>query len=351
MSLQTQLFGFFEDIFNNCNTSTNKKINNNFNQRSDINVLCDGNLIWCLEIKKKQYLNYLYNKDFFKILINLKEQCCKLINIYGSYFNLSLLNSFKCYGCFCSYNKVTIFSLKISCSSGGENAKNELYRGYELSIVEEFEINNDKDFKKFVIYVLLCTSTSIYFKQKFINHFNSNDICDSTSDSIIKNTPKKEKFETVLNKTLKLNDTVYKFSLRNIYINYQKKEIIKIIDENEKKILEKILNEKNKNIISGTIILDNYFKMKKLDPLINLKQFIKIKKYIFGIINGIKFLHSKSIIHNDLKLSNILYDEDDDEMKIIDFGISIIIENMKILNKFFKINFRKFYTGGTGYYR
>ena len=39
------------------------------------------------------------------------------------------------------------------------------------------------------------------------------------------------------------------------------------------------------------------------------------------IISGIDFLHSNSIIHRDIKLENILYNEEKGTIKIIDFGL------------------------------
>ena len=43
------------------------------------------------------------------------------------------------------------------------------------------------------------------------------------------------------------------------------------------------------------------------------------------IISGIDFLHSNSIIHRDIKLENILYNEEKGTIKIIDFGLSKVL--------------------------
>eukprot|EP01083_Nonionella_stella_P269426 911572_1 len=45
---------------------------------------------------------------------------------------------------------------------------------------------------------------------------------------------------------------------------------------------------------------------------------------------GIKYMHSKNIVHRDLKLENIIFDKENDTLKIIDFGDCEIIENNKI---------------------
>ena len=43
------------------------------------------------------------------------------------------------------------------------------------------------------------------------------------------------------------------------------------------------------------------------------------------IISGIDFLHSNSIIHRDIKLENILYNEEKGTINIIDFGLSKVL--------------------------
>ena len=46
------------------------------------------------------------------------------------------------------------------------------------------------------------------------------------------------------------------------------------------------------------------------------------KKIAYQILSGVRHLHQKDIIHCDLKLENILYDEAKDIIKIADFGLS-----------------------------
>lgn len=62
-----------------------------------------------------------------------------------------------------------------------------------------------------------------------------------------------------------------------------------------------------------------YRKVIKLHELEN--DMPRLRKFLFGIVEGLKFMHSKSCIHRDLKPENIFLTEND-EIKIGDFGLS-----------------------------
>ncbi len=57
-----------------------------------------------------------------------------------------------------------------------------------------------------------------------------------------------------------------------------------------------------------------------------------VGKVIYQILSGINYLHSKDILHRDLKMENILI-TDDLDLKIIDFGTGNILETGKKLGK------------------
>lgn len=57
------------------------------------------------------------------------------------------------------------------------------------------------------------------------------------------------------------------------------------------------------------------------------------KKLFRQVVNGIEYCHSKSIAHRDIKLENLLMDENNN-VKIIDFGFSTCIPNTKKIKIF-----------------
>jgi len=89
---------------------------------------------------------------------------------------------------------------------------------------------------------------------------------------------------------------------------------------------------KHSNIISlyGAFEYDgNIVMIMELGPLKTLDDIIKteyilsekiIRKYLFEILQAIKYIHSKSIIHRDIKPGNILVGN---EIKLCDFGMAI----------------------------
>ena len=70
--------------------------------------------------------------------------------------------------------------------------------------------------------------------------------------------------------------------------------------------------------------LKKFFIANKNEPKVMNEKFFK--NIAHQIISGVNHLHSQQIIHRDLKLENILYDEKNNIAKIGDFGLSRIFD-------------------------
>lgn len=62
------------------------------------------------------------------------------------------------------------------------------------------------------------------------------------------------------------------------------------------------------------------------------------KKYFKQIIEGIFNCHTNDIIHRDIKIENIVYDQATDSLKLIDFGLSVPFQSRRLLRDLDLVN-------------
>jgi serine/threonine protein kinase len=116
---------------------------------------------------------------------------------------------------------------------------------------------------------------------------------------------------------------------------------INFVELRELTILKKLSRSHHLNIVNlldyqlgdtETLILMDYvqtdlmkfFALNKNNPKIMNEKFFK--NIAHQIISGVNHLHSQQIIHRDIKLENILYDEKNNTAKIGDFGLSRVFD-------------------------
>lgn len=131
--------------------------------------------------------------------------------------------------------------------------------------------------------------------------------------------------------------------------NFKIKAAMKLILSNQKglSVLELFImtNIYSINLTHAIKIdIDSYGNTKIIQPLANCdladivrKNNIKIdennlKFWLWQIVKGLYELHSRNIIHGDLKARNILYFQNENNLRLTDFGLSVFLNNRFIKN-------------------
>ena len=116
---------------------------------------------------------------------------------------------------------------------------------------------------------------------------------------------------------------------------------INFVELRELAILKRLSRSHHLNIVNlldyhigdtETLILMDYvhtdlmkfFGLNKNNPNVMNEKFFK--NIAYQILSGVNHLHSQQIIHRDIKLENILYDEKNNVAKIGDFGLSRVFD-------------------------
>lgn len=132
---------------------------------------------------------------------------------------------------------------------------------------------------------------------------------------------------------------------KNTNENYYAVKIIKSIDGNEVSLMKELRHESIIQLYEffvdvkrkRTHIIMELCKHDLFDEIMNsggkIRNEQKIKIITKQILEGVQYLHSKDIVHRDIKLSNILFD-DNRRVKLIDFGMSVKCTKGEFLEEF-----------------
>ena len=78
---------------------------------------------------------------------------------------------------------------------------------------------------------------------------------------------------------------------------------------------------------------ENLHLIKKKSIPLNIKHTLA-KKLFKQILEGVKYMHKLNIVHRDIKMENILFDDKSGKIKFIDFSISTIVnQDKKLINE------------------
>lgn len=127
---------------------------------------------------------------------------------------------------------------------------------------------------------------------------------------------------------------IKKASLENPQINKQlKREILVLSNLNHQSIIK--LHGIIESIINFYLILDYVDGGDLCQKIMKDGCFDEdTSRYYFQLlIDAVSYMHSKNAFHRDLKLENILYDTKNGEIKITDFGLSVLANDSKVTFK------------------
>lgn len=276
----------------------------------------------------------------------------KLI-IFSNFFksNLNLFEKYKI-----DSNKIINYFVNNPCIKPSDIDLNSIFNNYivpQIKIKQEFEFLQDKYDVKCPLgegaygYVVKAkTIKDIYINieaestvETTENNINNNNECNNTCNNKYKKLVlKKDNYVAIKKIKIKNNNVILaKKILREMclltYMNHP--NIINLLQME----VECFKDENDKLDITIYLIFNYY--SSDLWKLVKSEKFLEmfnIKFIIYQILNGLKYIHSKNILHRDLKTGNVLIDMNNYNVKICDFGLARTVIYTNSNNKFNDIN-------------
>ena len=169
-----------------------------------------------------------------------------------------------------------------------------------------------------------------------------NDIGKCVFDFNVLQVISNDKHSSLLKVRSKKNNQIYAMKKSNLE-KAEKEGLLKYL-QNEGEILQKLTHEnickfyKEFNEGNFQYIIMEFVEGENLLNFLNANKLIgpkikedKLMKIFLGCMNGLQYIHSKNIIHRNIKPINIIMD-DDSNIKIIDFKYSLINNNPNCKN-------------------
>lgn len=135
------------------------------------------------------------------------------------------------------------------------------------------------------------------------------------------------------------NDTKIQYVLKQIKCDGVSKDSLEISTElfiREKEALTQLNHEHIISLIDSfkfgedyVIVTEYNYNLVPLDKVVSNLSFRMKCEMVFDLLEGVSCCHEKGIIHRDLKPGNVLVAPDVSELKIIDFGVSKLQDNIR----------------------
>jgi serine/threonine protein kinase len=297
----------FKENFNSCGTFSSQDSSSLSKEKNKVKIM--NNIL--------KNINDNYNFDSLDDMISkinefeTDKMKCLVVELYSSLCNLVDINGSSSQGS--------------RCNSRGENSPNHR----NLKKVNR----SDSIWKQFTHKNI---DNEIINTNEFINDYGLLYELGSGSQGTVHLAVNKKNNMLYAIKALKnISENIYKHKwkllineitiIKNMKCDYIVK-LHEIIEDKKKKAVYLVMD-----YINGGSILE--FKNKNLFSTL---EFDKIKKYTSQLVSALTMLHSKNVLHGDLKPDNILKNHNDD-IVLIDFGTSKILEKNKKYSKIDKV--------------